>query len=109
MRRCWLLRPTASALGWVTGARSSLVRNDSHHVRNGKQELDSNSRFIEAHKGSEKTGVAAEAAFGRPCEWLVAVGTSGRLKPSRLPPPPRATHPREARRQPHLCVSRRLC
>lgn len=47
MRRCWLLRTTASALGLVKGARSSLVRNDSHHVRNGKQELDSNSRFIE--------------------------------------------------------------
>src|SRR5687768_2668605 len=46
MRRCWLLRPTASALGWVKGARSPMVRNDSHDLTNDRS-LTRNSRFIE--------------------------------------------------------------
>ena|SRR5215207_7888537 len=56
MRRCWLLRPSASALGWVKGARSSLVRNDSHDVKNEKTELDSKQPLHRGRGDAEARG-----------------------------------------------------
>src|SRR5688572_3842728 len=63
--------------------------------------LTEENRATEIHR---ETPVAAASAFGRRREWRVATGASGHLNSSRLPPPPRATHPREARRQPSLCA-----